>query len=144
MSYCFCGEYQHSVDAKGRMIIPQKFREILGTNFVITRGLDGCLSVYPMEAWEVFTQKLKALPISNANARQFVRYFMAGASECELDKQGRILIPQSLRSDVGISKEVIVTGVGERVEIWAMEKWEEYNSRLTSDEIALNMETLGI
>ena len=81
MSYCFCGEYQHSVDAKGRMIIPQKFREILGTNFVVTRGLDGCLSVYPMEAWEVFTQKLKSLPISNSNARQFVRYFMAGAAE---------------------------------------------------------------
>lgn len=144
MSYYFCGEYQHSVDAKGRMIVPLKFREILGANFMVTRGLDGCLSVYPMEAWEGFTQKLKSLPISNPNARQFVRFFMSGAVECELDKQGRILLPQTLRTYGEITKEVVVTGVGERVEIWDAAKWEQYNSTLTSEEIATNMESLGI
>ena len=117
MAYYFCGEYQYSVDAKGRMGIPQKFREILGARFMVTRGLDDCLFVYPMEEWEKFSQQLKSLPISNPNARQFVRFFMSGAVECELDKQGRILIPQTLRNYVGITKEVVVTGVGQRAEI---------------------------
>lgn len=144
MSYYFCGEYNHTVDAKGRMIIPQKFREILGASFMVTRGLDDCLFVYPLEEWEKFTQQLKALPISNPTARQFVRYFMAGAVECELDKQGRILIPQTLRNYVGITKDVVVTGVGQRAEIWDSEKWNNYNSQLSSEEIATNMESLGI
>ena len=144
MSYYFCGEYQHTVDAKGRMIVPQKFREILGTNFMVTRGLDDCLFVYPLEEWDKFTQQLKSLPISNPNARQFVRFFMAGAVECELDKQGRILIPQTLRNYVGITKDVVVTGVGQRAEIWDAQKWSDYNSQLSSEEIATNMESLGI
>lgn len=144
MAYYFCGEYSYNVDPKGRVGIPQKFREILGTRFIVTRGLDECLFVYPMEEWEKFSQQLKSLPISNPNARQFVRFFMSGAVECELDKQGRILIPQTLRNYVGITKEVVVTGVGQRAEIWDLKKWDEYNSQLSSDEIATNMESLGI
>lgn len=144
MAYYFCGEYSYNVDPKGRVGIPQKFREILGNRFIVTRGLDECLFVYPMEEWEKFSQQLKSLPISNPNARQFVRFFMSGAVECELDKQGRILIPQTLRNYVGITKEVVVTGVGQRAEIWDLKKWDEYNSQLSSDEIATNMESLGI
>ena len=126
MSYGFSGEYQHSVDAKGRMIVPSKFRELLGESFMVTRGLDNCLFVYPKEAWEAFTQKLKQLPISNTNARQFVRFFLSGAVECELDKQGRILLPQNLRTYAGIMKDVSVIGVGERAEIWDSEQWNGY------------------
>ncbi|MBE7037668.1 MAG: division/cell wall cluster transcriptional repressor MraZ [Ruminococcaceae bacterium] len=144
MSYGFSGEYQHSVDAKGRMIVPLKFRELLGESFMVTRGLDNCLFVYPKEAWEAFTLKLKALPISNTNARQFVRFFLSGAIECEVDKQGRILLPQNLRSYGELKKDVSVIGVGERVEIWDSDKWVDYNSSLEPDIIAQNMEDLGI
>lgn len=144
MSYGFSGEYQHSVDVKGRMIVPSKFRETLGDSFMVTRGLDNCLFVYPKEAWEAFTQKLKQLPISNTNARQFVRFFLSGAVECELDKQGRILIPQNLRAYAKISKDVSVIGVGERAEIWDSEQWNGYNGSISPDEVAANMESLGI
>ena len=144
MSYGFSGEYQHSVDAKGRMIVPSKFRELLGESFMVTRGLDNCLFVYPKEAWEAFTQKLKQLPISNINARQFVRFFLSGAVECELDKQGRILLPQNLRAYAGIMKDVSVIGVGERAEIWDSEQWNGYNGSISPDEVAANMESLGI
>ncbi|MCI5971147.1 MAG: division/cell wall cluster transcriptional repressor MraZ [Clostridia bacterium] len=144
MSYGFSGEYQHSVDAKGRMIVPSKFRDLLGETFMVTRGLDNCLFVYPKEAWEAFTQKLKQLPISNTNARQFVRFFLSGAVECELDKQGRILLPQNLRTYADISKDVAVIGVGERAEIWNSEQWKAYNGSISPDEVASNMESLGI
>ena len=144
MSYGFSGEYQHSVDAKGRMIVPSKFRELLGESFMLTRGLDNCLFVYPKEAWEAFTQKLNQLPISNTNARQFVRFFLSGAVECELDKQGRILLPQNLRTYAGIKKDVSVIGVGERAEIWDSEQWNGYNGSISPDEVASNMESLGI
>lgn len=144
MSYDFSGEYQHSVDVKGRMIVPSKFRETLGDSFMVTRGLDNCLFVYPKEAWEAFTQKLKQLPISNTNARQFVRFFLSGAVECGLDKQGRILIPQNLRAYAKISKDVSVIGVGERAEIWDSEQWNGYNGSISPDEVAANMESLGI
>ena len=139
MSYGFSGEYQHSVDAKGRMIVPSKFRDLLGETFMVTRGLDNCLFVYPKEAWEAFTQKLKQLPISNTNARQFVRFFLSGAVECELDKQGRILLPQNLRTYADISKDVAVIGVGERAEIWNSEQWKAYNGSISPYEVASNM-----
>ena len=89
----FMGEYNHTIDAKGRLIIPSRFRDLLGEEFVLTRGLDGCLSIYPMDEWAAFEEKLRALPLTNKDARTFSRFFVAGATTCQLDKQGRILVP---------------------------------------------------
>ena len=117
----FMGEYNHTIDAKGRLIIPSKFREILGDVFVVTKGLDGCLFVYDNEEWKRFEEKLRALPITNKEARQFVRFFLAGAAEVEVDKQGRILLPNVLREFAQINKDVALLGVGSRIEIWKSE-----------------------
>ncbi|MBO8136616.1 MAG: division/cell wall cluster transcriptional repressor MraZ [Desulfotomaculum sp.] len=124
----FMGEYSHTIDAKGRLIIPARFREGLGDRFIVTKGLDNCLFVYPQHEWASLEQKLKSLPFTRADARAFVRFFFSGANECELDKQGRILIPANLREYAQLSKEVIVLGVSSRVEIWAKERWDEYNA----------------
>ena len=121
----FMGEYNHTIDAKGRLIIPSKFREQLGEEFVLTKGLDGCLSIYPMNEWEAFEEKLRALPLTNKNARTFSRFFVAGATTCELDKQGRILVPQTLREFAGLEKDVVLTGNLNRIEVWSKEKWSE-------------------
>lgn len=144
MSFGFIGEYYHSVDVKGRMNIPVKFRELLGESFVVTRGLDKCLSIYPTEAFQAFANKLQSLPISDKNARQFVRFFLSGAVECELDKQGRILLPQSLRMYADISKDVVVTGNGSTIEIWDSTQWNDYNNTIDPDAIADSMVELGI
>jgi len=125
----FMGEFQHTIDAKGRLIIPHKFRDALGDNFVATKGLDNCLFVYPMEEWRHLEQKLKSLPFTRADARAFVRFFFAGATECELDKQGRILLPANLRDYAKLEKDVVVLGVSNRVEIWSREEWEKYSSK---------------
>lgn len=122
------GEYQHTLDDKGRMIVPVKFREGLGSSFVVTRGLDKCLFVYPMEEWEILEQKLKSLPMTRSDARSFVRFFFSGATECELDKQGRILIPATLREYANLSRDAIVLGVSNRVEIWSDEVWRDYSA----------------
>ena len=106
----FMGEYSHTIDAKGRLIIPSKFREQLGEEFVLTKGLDGCLSIYPNDEWAAFEEKLRALPLTNKNARTFSRFFVAGATSCELDKQGRILVPATLREFAGLEKDVVLTG----------------------------------
>ena len=106
----FMGEYNHTIDAKGRLIIPSRFRELLGEEFVLTRGLDGCLSIYPMDEWVAFEEKLRALPLTNKDARTFSRFFVAGATTCQLDKQGRILVPQTLRQFAGLDKDVVLTG----------------------------------
>ena len=141
----FMGEYNHSIDAKGRIIIPSKFRESLGETFVLTLGLDGCLFVYPNSEWESFLTKLNSLPGSK-EARQLQRYFLAGATECEVDKQGRILIPTKLRNAAALDKDVIFVGVLSKIEIWSKEKWDEENAAFVdnSDEVALQMEELGI
>jgi MraZ protein len=120
------GEYQHSLDEKGRLIIPAKFREDLGENFVITRGLDNCLFAYPLSQWKVIEEKVKELPTSQAETRAFVRMFFSGAIEAELDKQGRIVIPQQLREHARIDRDVYVIGVSTKVEIWAKEIWSNY------------------
>jgi MraZ protein len=120
------GEYQHSLDEKGRLIIPAKFREDLGDNFVITRGLDNCLFAYPLSQWKAIEEKVKELPTSQAETRAFVRMFFSGAVEAELDKQGRIIIPQQLREHARIDKDVYVIGVSTKVEIWAKEIWGNY------------------
>ena len=115
----FMGEYNHTIDAKGRLIVPAKFREILGDNFIVTKGLDGCLFVYPNDEWTRFEEKLKSLPLTNKNARQFTRFFLAGAAACEVDKQGRILLPQVLREFASLEKDVVLVGVASRIEIWS-------------------------
>lgn len=142
----FYGEYQHSVDAKGRVIVPSRFREGLGEKFIITKGLDNCLFVYSLDEWSNLETKLKTLPLSSKDARAFIRFFFSGATECEVDKQGRILIPANLREYAGLEKEIYIIGVSTRVEIWDKLKWEAYNSddNLTADKIAEKMEQLGI
>ncbi|MDK2932762.1 MAG: transcriptional regulator MraZ [Clostridiales bacterium] len=141
----FIGEYQHNIDAKGRLIIPSKFREDLGEKFIVTKGLDNCLFVYSLEEWANLESKLKTLPLTNKDARAFVRFFFSGATECEVDKQGRILIPANLREHAGLVKDVSVIGVSTRVEIWDRERWNKYNSddNISADEIAAKMEFLG-
>ena len=141
----FIGEYQHAIDNKNRMIIPAKFREELGTKFVLTKGLDGCLYAYTMEEWKVMEEKLKKLPLTSKDARAFVRFFFSGANEVEPDKQGRVLIPQNLLEYAGIEKEIVSIGVSTRIEIWSKARWDEYNnSDINFDEIAEKMSELGI
>ena len=140
----FMGEYSHTIDAKGRLIIPSKFREQLGEEFVLTKGLDGCLSIYPNDEWADFEEKLRALPLTNKNARTFSRFFVAGATSCELDKQGRILVPATLREFAGLEKDVVLTGNINRIEIWSKEKWNENSNYDDMDAIAESMEEMGI
>ena len=140
----FMGEYNHTIDAKGRLIVPSKFREILGDAFVVTKGLDGCLFVYDNEEWKLFEEKLRALPITNKEARQFVRFFLAGATEAEVDKQGRILIPNVLREFAELIKDVVLVGVGSRIEIWSKERFESETVFEDMDEIAEHMAQLGL
>lgn len=122
----FMGEHQHSIDDKGRLIIPSKFREALGDTFIVTRGLDNCLFIYPMSEWSVLEQKLKALPLMKSDARAFTRFFFSGATECELDKQGRVNLPKHLCEYAKLDKECMVLGVSSRVEIWSKETWAGY------------------
>ncbi|MBO2943214.1 division/cell wall cluster transcriptional repressor MraZ [Paenibacillus sp. F411] len=122
----FMGEYQHNIDDKGRLTIPAKFRELLGSSFVVTRGLDQCLFVYPHEEWAVMEQKLKSLPLMKSDARAFSRFFFSGAAECEWDKQGRVNLPANLREFAKLDKECVVIGVSSRVEVWSKDKWNEY------------------
>lgn len=140
------GEYEHSLDAKGRLIMPAKLRTDMGEKFIITKGLDGCLFVFSQNEWSNFESKLKELPLTNKNARDFVRFFLSGATECEIDKQGRFLLVSTLRAYAEIIKEVIIIGVGTRLEIWEKEKWKKYNSteNISADTIAENMTILGI
>ncbi len=139
----FMGTYGHSIDAKGRVIVPAKFREILGDSFVVTLGLDGCLFVYPEEEWEDFVKQLKELPGSK-EARKLQRYFMAGAAPCDVDKQGRVLIPSSLREKVGLDKDVVFVGVMSKIEIWSKERWEDNNDFDNVDDIAEHMSEFGL
>lgn len=140
----FMSEYNHTVDAKGRLIIPAKFRETLGDEFVVSKGMDGCLFVYANEDWNAFEQKLTSLPLINREARQFARFFLAGAAQVEVDKQGRILLPAALRTFAGIDKDVVLVGVGSRIEIWSREKWEVMDADENMDDIAAAMESLGL
>jgi MraZ protein len=142
----FMGEYQHGLDTKGRLIIPAKFRQELGTGAVITRGLDNCLFLFPREEWAILEEKLKALPLTKHDARQFVRFLFSGATECEMDKQGRIILPPNLREFASIDKDAVVIGVSSRVEIWSKERWQSYVdvAEDSFEEIAENIVDLGI
>ena len=138
------GEYEHSLDAKGRLIMPAKLRQDIGEKFVITKGLDGCLFAFSQVEWLNFETKLKSLPLSDKNARNFVRFFLAGATECEIDKQGRFLIPSNLRQAGSLEKEAVIIGVGTRLEIWDKTIWKSKDEEISAEEIAENMTMLGI
>ena len=140
----FMGEYNHTVDTKGRLIIPSKFREQLGEEFIVTKGLDGCLFVFPQDEWRAFEEKLRTLPLTQKGARQFTRFFVAGATPCELDKQGRILLPATLREFAGLDKDVVLAGMLNRIEIWSKDKWTENNACGDMDDIAEQMTQLGL
>ena len=141
----FRGEYSHTVDAKGRLIIPMKFREQLGEECIVTRGLDGCLFIFESGEWEAYEEKLRKLPMTNKNARSFVRFLSGGATPCEFDKQGRILLPATLRKFAGIEKDVILAGLPNRIEVWSEQKWNENNNyeEIDMDEIAGHLTELG-
>ena len=140
------GEYEHSLDAKGRLIMPAKLREDMGEKFIVTKGLDGCFFGFSQTEWVNFEEKRKTLPLTNKNARDFVRFFLSGAIECEIDKQGRFLISSNLREYANMEKDVVIIGVGTRLEIWNKDKWKVCNSEenISADEIAENMTMLGI
>lgn len=138
------GEYEHSLDVKGRLIMPSKFRDDIGEKFIITKGLDGCLFAFSRDEWKKFEEKLATLPISNKDARLFTRFFFAGAIDCELDKQGRFLISSNLREFAEFIKDVVIVGMNSRIEIWSKEKWEECENGISADDIAEKMEMLGI
>ena len=142
----FIGEYQHSLDSKNRVIMPARFREKLGDNFVMTKGLDNCLFIYTQDEWDKVEEKLKNLPLSNKDGRAFVRFFFSGASEGETDKQGRALIPSTLKEYAKIEKDVVIIGVSTRIEIWSVEEWNRFSSEaeMSIDEIAAKMSELGI
>ena len=140
----FMGEYNHNVDTKGRLIIPAKFRESLGERLVVTRGLDGCLFVYDNSEWATFEKKLQTMLMGRKDSRNYARFFLAKASEVEVDKQGRILIPQKLREYAGLEKDVVMVGVGNRVEIWNKDTWEDTINFDDMEEIAEKMADLGM
>ena len=136
------GQYQHNIDAKGRVIVPAKFREDLGDVFYVTKGLDGCLFVLSPSQWAALEQKVQNMPISKARGLQ--RFFFSGAAEVETDKQGRILLPQKLRDYAGLSKDVTFIGTSGRAEIWDSERWNRFNSELTEESIAEAMDELDL
>ena len=140
----FMGEYNHTIDTKGRLIIPTKFRDQLGDEFIVTKGLDGCLFAFPQNEWQIFEEKLRTLPLNQKSTRKFTRFFVAGACMCELDKQGRILLPQPLREFAGLEKEVVLVGGASRVEIWSKAKWENATDYEDMEEIAEHMAELGL
>jgi MraZ protein len=140
------GEYLHTIDNKGRLIFPAKFRDELGELFIATKGLDNCLFVYTRSEWAILEEKLKKLPLAKPEARAFVRFFFSGAAELECDKQGRVLLPTNLREHAGLDKDVVVIGVSTRIEVWNKAAWDEYNQKVspTVAEIAENLADLGI
>ncbi|GEK32651.1 division/cell wall cluster transcriptional repressor MraZ [Kurthia sibirica] len=137
----FMGEYQHNIDTKGRLIIPSKFREHIEEGFVVTRGLDGCLFGYPIAEWRRLEEKLKKLPLTKRDNRAFTRFFFSGATEIEVDKQGRINIPNNLLTYAKIDKECVILGVSNRIEIWNHTDWQQYfgESQESFNDIAENM-----
>ena len=142
----FMGEYQHTLDGKGRLILPAKIREGLGETFIATRGLDDCLFIYPRTEWSALEAKLHQLPLVKPEARAFSRYIFSGAAELEADKQGRVLLPPNLREYAKLEKDVVVIGVATRVEIWSKESWARYNERMgpTVEQLSEHLTDFGI
>ena len=140
----FMGEYNHTIDTKGRLIVPSKFRETLGEEFVVTKGLEECLFVYSSEEWKKFEAKFSEVSQFSKKARKFARFFFAGAAVCEMDKQGRVLLPVVLREFAGIEKEVVLAGVADHIEIWSKDRWEDNSEYDDMEEIAESMAELGL
>lgn len=142
----FIGEYCHTIDTKKRLALPAKFRRELGKSITITRGLDSCLVVYPQKEWKIMSDKLGKLPASQLEARGFARIMLAGAMEVNLDKLGRILIPEYLKKYAGLKKNVVVCGIFNRLEIWDAQKWETYKGGVEKDvgDFAAKLKELGI
>jgi MraZ protein len=128
----FMGEYQHNVDKKGRIFVPARLREGLGDVFVVTKGLDSCLFAFPLTEWKDLEERLRPLSFTSRDARAFSRFLFSSANECEIDKQGRVLIPQNLREHAGMDKEAVIIGVSSRVDIWSGEKWDSYKNNASS------------
>ncbi|MBO6308538.1 MULTISPECIES: division/cell wall cluster transcriptional repressor MraZ [unclassified Oribacterium] len=140
----FTGEYHHNLDAKGRLIIPAKFRDQLGTEFTVTRSLDGCLAMYAAKEWEILENKLNALPMTNEKARGLKRFLLGSANTCELDKQGRILIPPVLRDKANLDKDITLLGVGDHIEIWNADLYNEKYNFDDEEALEADWEGLGI
>ena len=139
--FMFMGEYHHTIDEKGRIIIPSKFREDLGEKFIITRGIENCLFVYSLSSWEKITNKLESLPFTKKDARQFVRFFLSGATTAEFDKQGRVNVTSPLISYADLQKECVIIGTGDRLEIWSQENWNAFfeTASINMSDIADNL-----
>lgn len=142
----FLGEFAHSIDSKGRLAIPARFRERLGAGAIVTRGLDGCLVIYPAQEWQEFAEKLDKLPSTQPDVRNYKRFIFSGATECEFDRQGRVLIPAFLREYGGFEETAVVVGQYSKVEIWAQVRWEEKRPKVENDgeQIAASLSTLGL
>jgi MraZ protein len=142
----FRGEFKHSLDSKSRIILPIKFREGLGETFIITRGLDACLFAFDNKTFEALNDKMKALPLTDEGVRKFERFFFGAATDCSFDSQGRVVVPQHLVEYAGITKDITSMGLPGRIEIWAREKWDKYNSmdNYIDKELAEKMTMLGI
>lgn len=142
----FIGEYSHTVDSKKRLAVPSKFRKDLGSRAVITRGLDKCLFIYPLKTWEELAKKLGTLPVGEAGTRSFIRLMLAGATDVDVDRQGRILIPDYLKNYASLKKSVTIAGLYNRLEIWDANKWKTYRNKAekNTDEIAEQLGKLGI
>jgi len=142
----FYGEYQHTIDPKGRIIIPAAFREELDVKFMIAKGLEGCLFIFSMPKWNSLVEKIETLPLSNTKAREFSRFFFSSAAECKVDSHYRILIPPELRAHAGLEKDVTIVGVGNRVEVWSRDRWENYmgGESLSPESLSETFAMLGI
>ena len=135
------GEYQHTLDAKGRLFIPSRLREELGDSFVVTKGLDECLFLYPLHAWKALEDRIRQLPMSKS--RNLQRFFLSAAADVAVDKQGRIVVPPGLRSHAKLQRDVTIIGVLDRAEIWDRQRWGEYTGQLDAGSVAEAMEELG-
>lgn len=140
----FMGEYNHTIDAKGRLIIPSKFRDTLGNEFVVTKGLEGCLFVFERYEFDTFIDKLNEKSDLEANVRKIKRFFISGAQEVEVDKQGRILLPSVLREHASLEKDVVFAGVGGHIEIWDKSRWDEISAYDDINDIAEELAAFGI
>ncbi len=140
----FIGEYNHTIDAKGRLIVPAKYRDNLGEHFFVTKGFDDCLFVYAEDDFKALQDKIRALPLSNKESRTISRFFLGSAQESELDKQGRILISAPLREHADLTKDVVLVGVGNHIEIWSKDRYEASEESMDVDDVALKLEELGL
>jgi MraZ protein len=144
MEHMFLGEYAHTIDDKGRLTLPAKYRTELASGVVVTRGLDKCLFVFPMDEWKTLAEKVSALPITDVSAREFRRQLFSGADDVELDKQGRVLLPQYLREYAGLNGNVIVAGLNTHMEIWSPDAWNTIRASIDSADNAEQWAKLGI